>query len=71
MGCPSGGSEGKARVRKEMSGDVWFVLVLNGLRLSVSVVFTMLKRWSWSTMASPRLLEDCNEPSGVVSIEAT
>ena len=38
---------------KEMSGEVWLVLVLKGFRVGVSVL-RMLRRESWFNMASPR-----------------
>ena len=44
---------------KEMSGEVWLVLMLNGFRVGVSVLLRMLRRRSWFSMASPRTSEYC------------
>ena len=44
---------------KEMSAGVWLVLVLNGFRVGQSVLLRMLRRRSWFSMESPRILEYC------------
>ena len=44
---------------KEMSGEVWLVLVLNGFRVGESVLLRMLRRGSWFSMASPRTSKYC------------
>ena len=44
---------------KDMSGEVWLVLGLKGLRVGVSVSLRMLSWWSWLSKASPRLSEVC------------
>ena len=43
---------------KEMSGEVWLVLVLKGFRVGESVL-RMLRRESWFSIASPRTSEFC------------
>ena len=55
MCYPPGGTETSGKA-KEMSDDVWLVLVLNGFGVCESV---LLRWWSWFSMASPRALEYC------------
>ena len=40
-----------------MSGDVWLVLGLKGLRVGVCALLRMLRLGSWVIKASPRLSE--------------
>ena len=51
---------------KEISGEVWLMLVLNDLGVRKPVLLRMLRRWSWLRMESL-----CGEASRVVSIEVT
>ena len=44
---------------KEISGEDWLMLVLNGFLAGESVLLRMLKRESLFNMASPRTSENC------------
>ena len=44
---------------KEMSGEVWLMLVLSGFRVGESVLLRMLRQGSWFSMASSRTSEYC------------
>ena len=37
----------RSREAKEMSGELWLVLVLNGFLVGESVLLSMLRRGSW------------------------
>ena len=49
----------KSGEAKEMSGEVWLVLVFNGFLVGESVLLRLLRRGSWLSMASPHTSENC------------